>query len=328
MNSKVVGARSSRAVGVVCALVAFHVVLASGCVVETHAPKGSASTGGAGGASSVGGAGGASSTADATASASQGATGTSSTSKASSTASSTGSAMPTCDGLAADIEPACGACIESSCCAELDACDATPGCMACALGESGCVQSAKVDALLECAFSDCVTPCSCMGPASTSGTVAGVTPQPDLGKVLPDPSGKVKVVLQHTAQFVSGDAVIVVYFTPDVAQSTYPPNGSVGCAVFKVSGSGALQVVDTTQLCEVNLSALKFASQPGVCDGKLEGGFAGVFGSNQTLSGTFSLPMNIAASQVSQTCKPFDTPCTTNAQCCSQSCSVALGICN
>lgn len=327
MNSKEVGARQACVVGVVCALLALSMAGATGCVVERQAPSGTTSTGASGGA---GGTGGASAT-----DVSSGESGTSSSSKASgstsskaSSAVSTGSAMPMCDGLAVGIEPACGACLESKCCGELASCDATPGCMPCALGEDeGCAYP-ESDALLGCAFSDCVTPCSCMGPAATSGTVAGVTPNPDLGRVLPDPSGKVKVVLQHTAQFMSGDAVVVVYLTPAVGQSNYPPNGAVGCAVFKVSASGSLQTVDATQLCEVNLTTLHFASQPGVCDGAIAGGFTGVFGSNKTLAGTFDLPMNIAASQVTQTCKPTDSPCTTNAQCCSMSCSIALGICN
>ncbi|MFO0618941.1 MAG: hypothetical protein U0414_40510 [Polyangiaceae bacterium] len=241
-------------------------IAASGCVIEKKAsPSDEVET-----TTSAGGAGG-------TAGTSTGGEGTSvasstsaSTSSASSN-SSTGSAMPTCGGLATG---ACGACLETSCCAELAACDATTGCMECVFGSGTCGSSPAIGALVDCAWSECQAACTCTGPASTAGMVGSVTPQPTLGYVKPDPSGKVKVILQHTDQFIEGDAVVAIYFTPAMGQSDYPPNGAVGCAVFQVV-SGALHVVDATKICEVQLSSLQFASQPGVCDGVLVGGFEG-----------------------------------------------------
>jgi hypothetical protein len=125
-----------------------------------------------------------------------------------------------------------------------------------------------------------------------------------------------------------GDVAVGVYFFPAKGQLQYPPNGLVGCAIFKDQGS-IWGVVDTTQLCEVHLTALQFASAPDVCDGALVGTFNGIFSGNAPLAGSFALPLALAESQTKPPgCQPPNGPCAQHSDCCSSSCSIYIGVCN
>ncbi|XYH93875.1 hypothetical protein ACMHYB_39400 [Sorangium sp. So ce1128] len=201
-------------------------------------------------------------------------------------------------------------------------------------------------ALLDCAWDACRDQCfvddsssssssgsgggdgSCSGPASTTGAVAGVTPDVTVGLVMPDPSGNVRVVLLPALDPSAGDIVVGVFFFAAPGQMSYPPNGNVGCAVFEYTGS-SYAVIETTKLCEVNLTTLEFASQSGVCDGQMTGAFHGIFEGNRPLAGSFSLPFDLATSDVAPpACQPPDGPCSSNSDCCSGSCSMFIGVCN
>jgi hypothetical protein len=169
---------------------------------------------------------------------------------------------------------------------------------------------------------------SCTGPAKTVGTVSNVTPVVTLGHVQPDPSGNLKVILLPSLITTTGDVAVGVYFFPSKGQLDYPPNGLVGCAVFVDQGS-SFGVVDATQLCEVHLTTLAFASAPGVCDGAISGTFNGLFSGNAPLAGSFSLPVSVAESQTKAPgCQPPNGPCSQHSDCCSSSCSIFIGVCN
>lgn len=170
---------------------------------------------------------------------------------------------------------------------------------------------------------------ACVGPASSSGSIYGTTPSPKNGQVITDPSsGGLRLVLApNVTNIVANDVVVGLYFTPIPGQLDYNPNGSVGCAVLKYTGSG-WSVVDKTQLCELHFSTLQHASAANVCDGTLAGTWNGIFSGNQPLAGTFVLPSNVAASQVKPpSCRPYDSVCSKHSDCCSQSCSPVLGLC-
>ncbi|WP_437923963.1 hypothetical protein WMF37_33650 [Sorangium sp. So ce291] len=210
-----------------------------------------------------------------------------------------------------------------------------------------CEAQPAPDALLDCAWDACRDECfvedsssssssgsgggddgSCSGPASTTGAVAGVTPDVTVGRVVPDPTGRVQVVLSPALDISAGDVVVGVFFFPASGQTSYPPNGDVGCAVLEYTESG-YSVVDTTKICEVNLTTLEFASRSGVCDGQMTGGFRGVFSGNSPLAGTFSVPFDLTESDVAApACQRPDGPCSSNSDCCSGSCSIVLGVCN
>jgi hypothetical protein len=169
---------------------------------------------------------------------------------------------------------------------------------------------------------------NCTGPASTVGTVLGVTPDPTLGYVWPDPAGSIAVALYPSLSMAVGDVTVGVYFFAQPGQLDYPPNGTVGCAILEATSS-SWSVIDTSQLCEVHLTALQFASAEGSCDGIIEGTFQGIFSGNEPLAGAFSLPLEVAESQISApSCQPPNGPCSQNADCCTQSCSMFLGVCN
>jgi hypothetical protein len=171
---------------------------------------------------------------------------------------------------------------------------------------------------------------NCTGPASTTGSIYNVTPNPTIGYVWPDPSGNIAVALYPGSLATStGDITVGVYFYVAPNQLDYPPNGTVGCAVLEDNGSG-WNVIDTTQLCEVHLTTLQMASAPDVCDGVLEGSFQGIFSGNQPLAGVFSVPVEVAWSQTSggPPCQPPNGPCSMHSDCCSQSCSMFIGVCN
>ncbi len=170
---------------------------------------------------------------------------------------------------------------------------------------------------------------ACVGPASSSGSIYGTTPSPKTGQVITDPSsGGLRLILApNVASISANDVVVGLYFTPIPGQKDYAPNGAVGCAVLKYTGSG-WSVVDKTQLCELHFSTLQHASTANVCDGTLAGTWNGVFTGNQPLAGAFVLPSSVAASQIkTPSCRPYDSVCTKHSDCCSQSCSPVLGLC-
>ena len=168
---------------------------------------------------------------------------------------------------------------------------------------------------------------NCTGSGWSSGSVSGVTPQVKVSTVQTDPSGNVKLILMPKAGTSNGDVVIGVYFFAKPGQLSYPPNGSVGCAVLRYQNGW--QTVDKSQLCEVNLTQLSFASKPGSCDGVMAGSFKGVFSGNAPLGGTFSVPLKIAASEVKPpSCQGMNGPCSAHSDCCSKSCSLFIGVCN
>ena len=168
---------------------------------------------------------------------------------------------------------------------------------------------------------------NCTGTGWSTGTVNSVTPQVSVSTVQTDPSGNVKLILLPKASTSNGDVVIGVYFFAKPGQLSYPPNGSVGCAVLRYQNGW--QTVDKSQMCEVTLSQLKFASTPGVCDGVMSGSYKGVFSGNAPLGGTFSVPLKIAASEVKPpSCQGTNGPCSAHSDCCSQSCSLFIGVCN
>ena len=168
----------------------------------------------------------------------------------------------------------------------------------------------------------------CVGTASSTGTVNGVTPTESVGFVLTDPSsGGLRLVLLPDATIRAGDVAIGLYFTPIPGQLTYGLNGTVGCAVLRYTGS-SWSVVDKTQLCELHFAVMQHASAPNVCDGTIAGSFRGIFSANAALAGTFVLPSDVAAAQITPpSCRAMNDTCTTHTQCCSQSCSPVLGIC-
>lgn len=169
---------------------------------------------------------------------------------------------------------------------------------------------------------------ACTGPSSSSGSIYSTTPNVKTGSVITDPSsGGLRLVLLPNATLAANDIVIGLYFTPIPGQLDYSPNGSVGCAVMKYTGSG-WQVIDKTQLCELHFSQLQHASAASVCDGTLAGTYNGIFSGNQPLAGSFVLPSNVPASQISApSCRPYDSVCSNNSECCSKSCNQFLGVC-
>jgi hypothetical protein len=170
---------------------------------------------------------------------------------------------------------------------------------------------------------------ACIGASSSSGSVYATTPNPHQGLVQSDPSnGGLRLILLPNASAVAtNDVVIGLYFAPIPGQLDYTPNGSVGCAILRATSSG-WAVVDKTQLCELHFSVLQHASAASVCDGMIAGTFNGIFSGNQPVAGTFVLPSKIPASQVkAPSCRPHDSVCSKHADCCSQSCSPVLGLC-
>ena len=169
---------------------------------------------------------------------------------------------------------------------------------------------------------------NCTGPASSTGSLPGAVPSVKVGFVQPDPAGNLKLILAPKVSTTQGDIVLGVYFFATLGQLSYPPNGSVGCVVFRDEGS-SYSVVEKTTMCDLELTNLVLASSPGVCDGVISGSFTALFSGNTPLGGTFSVPVNVAKSQTSQpSCQPPDGPCSLDSDCCTQSCSKYIGVCN
>src|SRR5262249_39722931 len=125
----------------------------------------------------------------------------------------------------------------------------------------------------------------------------------------------------------TGDSAVIVQFIPRTGQTQYGPNGAVYGGLLTASSSG-WQINDASNLCEVTLSELTFASAASVCDGELSGVFRCLYTGNTPVSGGFIVPLSVAQSQIANVCAGTGDNCSSNADCCSQSCSpVGLG-CN
>jgi hypothetical protein len=79
----------------------------------------------------------------------------------------------------------------------------------------------------------------------------------------------------------------------------------------------------------MELTVLDFASAAGVCDGEIEGIFAGFLSGNDVAGGAFWAPLPVAADEIDEpSCRPVDAACTRHDQCCSESCFLVIGVCN
>ncbi len=124
---------------------------------------------------------------------------------------------------------------------------------------------------------------------------------------------------------VVGDRAFIVQFFPRAGQFQYP-SGSARCGVVERTQNG-ISIVEVTQLCELQLaSPFEFASANGVCDGTVGGEVQAVFGS-APVAATFVTPVKLAA-PTSTRCGGTGESCRTDSDCCAQSCSPAIGVCN
>lgn len=189
-----------------------------------------------------------------------------------------------------------------------------------------------------CATSLCRAPVdrtTCRGPAAVSGSFNGVTPKTTVGATATstDPATGNRylgLVLEDKppSLLTLGDHLMALYFQPVTGELSYSGTTSnVFCSLIQVSsgGSGLTQLARTPS-CSIVLSKLALASAANVCDGIAEGTFSVTFPNAQVVTGSFNLPVDVAASQLVPACRPVGAACTTHAQCCGSSCSpVGLG---
>lgn len=125
---------------------------------------------------------------------------------------------------------------------------------------------------------------------------------------------------------VDQDLNVVFQFRPIPGQASYPPSNGQGAAIVRWQGS-SIQVLHSDQLADGQLTTLRFASDAGVCDGRMTGVFYGASLGGSTWSGSFDVPLQNSESQFAGGCRGSNSSCTSHSQCCSQSCAPALGTC-
>jgi hypothetical protein len=108
------------------------------------------------------------------------------------------------------------------------------------------------------------------------------------------------------------------------------PSGNASCAIVTLS-NGSLVVETMLQLCEIVFDEFSYASSTSSCSGTISGAAAGYDFDFNPFGGGFETPWQGTASAFAGNqgqCRGPDQVCSTSGDCCSQSCSLALGRCN
>ena len=166
-------------------------------------------------------------------------------------------------------------------------------------------------------------PDQCSGTASLSGSVGPydfrfVTPRND--------AGGVGLVFSEAASVPVGGTILVSRLSYVEGQMSYPPSsGLYRCGFARRTASG--WAPGSQGLCELALSELRFADEPGNCTGRIAGVVRALFGTD-TLGGAFQTLLPVAQDELSgPSCLPRDARCSSNDDCCARSCNMFLGVC-
>jgi hypothetical protein len=171
-----------------------------------------------------------------------------------------------------------------------------------------------------------VPPRLCYGTATTTGEYHG-EPVPVRYAYAYEGGGEITMIVSnHVLERIAvGERALLLALLPIEGQLTYTPvSGQARCGIIVRTETGWAPVVGES--CEMILTQLRFASAPGVCDGRITGVFRTLFGL-EPFGGAFDAPLPVAASQIVDRCRPTDAPCSENDQCCSRSCAPWLGRC-
>ena len=125
----------------------------------------------------------------------------------------------------------------------------------------------------------------------------------------------------------SGDVILVINWYPATAALLDTGNTKIAGMIQQYSSKWSIKA--SAKWCDLTLSKFKLASAEDTCDGQITGSYECPFASSMgTLSGDFDLPVSFAASQLAEApCKGQGSGCKQSSECCSGSCSLAMG-CN
>jgi hypothetical protein len=171
----------------------------------------------------------------------------------------------------------------------------------------------------------------CRGTASTTGEILGEGVPLRYSYARARVGGELAIALMNSplGVVIEGERAVVVLLRPIPGTLSYPPTtGLAQCGVTERHGTAWDTISSASTGCEVILDRLDFASAPGVCDGTISGIFRGIFGSD-AFGGAFVAPLPMAESEApGPSCMPTDGPCSSHDDCCSESCSLFVGVCN
>jgi hypothetical protein len=223
-----------------------------------------------------------------------------------------------------------GACVTDHCVHTTEGGACLPGLVDCGTGLS--CEGATASSWGHCALSTSPDPDPDPDPDPSDcvGTASSVMPAAASYAEAYPSSGRIGLLLtpRPWAELQAGDQCTLLELSPTPGQLSYPPGAGARCGIIAWSGSTWLPVQEVIG-CEMSLSVLTYASSPDVCDGQIAGTFDGLLSGNAVAAGAFFAPLPVAESQiVAPSCRPSGAACSSHDQCCSESCSIYIGVCN
>jgi hypothetical protein len=124
---------------------------------------------------------------------------------------------------------------------------------------------------------------------------------------------------------VTGIRILIIEFPPVANQLAYT-SADARCGIAERTSTG-WSGVTLLAACDVQLAQMTFASAANTCDGTIVGQMTGLGAGNVPVSATFAAPVNFLM-PTSTRCHGSGGSCSVDTDCCNQSCSRFIGVCN
>jgi hypothetical protein len=165
---------------------------------------------------------------------------------------------------------------------------------------------------------------ACTGTGQASGSVAGQPLASGAAQAQEVTGGDVSIAV-FQAPMGTGSRLLLIEFTPIANQLSYSVS-ETRCGVAERTAT-SWRGVEPLAACEVQFAQLSFASSAGVCSGTMVGQMTGLASGNVPVWATFAVPVNFLRPQ-STRCRSTGASCSAHSECCTQSCSLYIGVCN
>jgi hypothetical protein len=165
---------------------------------------------------------------------------------------------------------------------------------------------------------------SCTGTSQASGSIAGLGLTAGAAQTQVTDSGDVSIAV-YQAPIAPGSRLLLIEFAPSANQLAYSVP-EARCGVVERTSS-SWRAVELLAACDVQFVQMTYASADGVCSGTLVGQMTGLGAGNAPVTATFAVPVNFLMPQ-SNRCRGSGGACTVDSDCCAQSCSRYIGVCN
>ena len=165
---------------------------------------------------------------------------------------------------------------------------------------------------------------ACTGTGHASGAIAGQQLSTTTAQAQVTNSDAVSIILSPSP-LTAGSRVLLIEFDAVANQLAYSVS-ETNCGIAERTGSG-WRGVERLAACEVQFAQLTWASTAGVCSGTMVGQMTGIGSGNAPVTATFAAPVNFVMPNANR-CRRSGGSCSTDADCCTRSCSRYIGVCN